>query len=206
MPSRAHRRLSALLALIAVAVAGCGGSEKANDVDRAFVAEMIPHHEMAVEMSRTAGESGQHPEIKALAASIATSQRGEIADMKAVADDLGVKPDVMQMDGGMDGAMGTMSRNSDTLGIPMEQMGMMMDMNSLDGAKPFDRKFIDMMISHHAGAIRMARVELAKGEHPQLLSLARRIATDQDGEIRRMNAWRTDWFGQPSPAGGVPEE
>lgn len=215
MPSRVHGRLPALLAVVvaAVPVVGCGdsgssgadSSAKANDVDRAFVAEMIPHHEMAVEMSKTAGRSGRHPQIKALASSITTSQRREIADMKSVADDLGVKPDAMQMDGGMKGDMGTMSRNSSKLGIAMDQMGMMMDMSSLDGAKPFDRKFIDMMIPHHAGAIRMARVELAKGKSPKLRALSRKIVSDQAAEIQKMNSWRAGWFGGRSPAGGVPK-
>ncbi|MBA3740169.1 MAG: DUF305 domain-containing protein [Chloroflexi bacterium] len=213
MPSRVHGRFAALLAVVvaAVPVVGCGGSSgtdssaKANDVDRAFVAEMIPHHQMAVEMSSTAGQSARHPQIKALASSITSSQRREIAEMKSVAGDLGVKPDAMQMDGGMKGDMGTMSRNSSKLGIAMDQMGMMMNMSSLDGAKPFDRKFIDMMIPHHAGAIRMARAELAKGKSPKLRALSRTIVAHQTAEIQKMNSWRTGWFGGPSPAGGVPK-
>ena len=51
-------------------VAACGDEVQAgagsagNGVDRAFVAEMIPHHESAVEMAEMAKERGQHKEIR----------------------------------------------------------------------------------------------------------------------------------------------
>ena len=81
---------------------------------------------------------------------------------------------------------------------------MAMDMHDLHGAKPFDRMFIDMMIPHHQGAIQMARAELATGKTRRLRSIARAIVRDQAKEIRTMNAWREQWYGVPSPAGGVP--
>lgn len=81
---------------------------------------------------------------------------------------------------------------------------MSMNMSSLDTAKPFDRAFIDMMIPHHQGAIRMSRAELAKGSDPQLQTIAKGIITAQTNEITEMNSWRSKWFGAPSPAGGVP--
>ncbi len=211
---RVPPRPAALLAVVAATtLIGCGGSDssssdsakKANAIDRAFVQEMIPHHAMAVEMSKPAAKSGQHSEIKSLAASISSSQRDQIAQMQKVAQTLGVKPDKMPMGGAMAHGMGAMDRNATKLGIAMDQMGMMMHMSSLDHAKPFDRKFIDLMIPHHAGAIRMARAELAKGTNPKLRRLANEIIAAQVKEIRKMNAWRIRWFGQPSPAGGVPK-
>ena len=98
----------------------------------------------------------------------------------------------------------TMMRDLDTLGVTPEESGMAMDMHELHHAKPFDKAFIDMMIPHHAGAIRMARAERAKGTDSQLRKLASAIIRDQAKEIRQMNAWRKAWFGKSSPAGGVP--
>jgi uncharacterized protein (DUF305 family) len=72
-------------------------------------------------------------------------------------------------------------------------------------ARPFDRAFIDMMIPHHQGAVRMAPAKSAKGRNPKLRALARRIINAQDREIREMNQWRTHWYGAASPAGGVPQ-
>ena len=69
-------------------------------------------------------------------------------------------------------------------------MGMNMDDSMLMTADPFDREFIDMMVPHHQGAIRMARVQLAKGKDPQLRKLATAIIAAQSKEIEQMNSWR----------------
>jgi hypothetical protein len=52
----------------------------------------------------------------------------------------------------------------------------------------------------------MARIELEEGEDPELNDLAQLIITAQSGEITQMNQLREQWYGAPSPAGGVPEE
>lgn len=199
------------LAGVAVAgaiVAGCGTSStssgsSANAADRAFVQQMVPHHMMAVQMARTARKQGEHPRIKTLAASIISDQNREIAEMTGIAKQLGVKSDSMPK-GGHTAMGGNMMGDARTLGIPVDKMGMSMKMDSLDGAKPFDPAFVDMMIPHHQGAVRMARAELAKGKNVKLRSLARRIIAAQDREIREMDQWRKKWYGAVSPAGGVP--
>jgi uncharacterized protein (DUF305 family) len=105
----------------------------------------------------------------------------------------------------MDGELSEQTmRDLETLGLTAEESGMDMDMHDLHGAKPFDRMFIDMMIPHHQGAIRMARAERADGKNRRLRRIARDIVRDQAKEIRRMNSWRKAWYGAPSPAGGVP--
>lgn len=100
----------------------------------------------------------------------------------------------------------SMSADANVLGLPMDAMGMSMQMSDLEGAKPFDRTFIDMMVPHHQGAIRMADAELEKGEDSDLKDLAKRIVAAQTKEIEEMNEWREAWYGGPSPAGGVPAE
>jgi len=79
-----------------------------------------------------------------------------------------------------------------------------MNMSALNTARPFDRAFVDQMVPHHQGAIRMARAELAKGVDPQLRRISSAIVAAQAKEIGQMNSWRASWYGQPSPAGGVP--
>ncbi len=65
---------------------------------------MIPHHMMAVQTAQTAGRQGDHPQIKALAASIISDQHAEIAQMTPIAQQLGVKPDAMPAGGQMSAA------------------------------------------------------------------------------------------------------
>jgi uncharacterized protein (DUF305 family) len=207
-----HRFTSAAALTVAVALAipaGTGvaapartANTTANATDRAFVREMIPHHKMAVEMAKMAKMHGDHAQIRTLASKIITAQNAEIRTLTTVATSLGVTVAKMPANGQMSAQ--TM-RDLDTLGVTMSQSGMMMNMSDLDGAKPFDRKFIDMMIPHHQGAIRMARAELAKGRNAKLRSIARAIVTAQAAEIRQMNSWRKAWYGKASPAGGVPK-
>jgi uncharacterized protein (DUF305 family) len=59
------------------------------DVDAAFAAMMIAHHEGAIEMARLARERGQHEEITALAADIIAAQQDEIDLMKDFAGEGG---------------------------------------------------------------------------------------------------------------------
>jgi len=202
MKNRAIARalvVGATLLAAGVGAVPATAATKANAVDRAFVREMVGHHEMAVEMAKMAEMKADHAQIKALGAAVVRDQTREIKEMKSIARTLGVKPasgdsmDHMQM-----------MKDAETLGLSMDTMGMDMDMSMLEDAKPFDRMFIDMMISHHQGAIRMARAELKKGVNVQLRKIARAIVGAQAKEINRMNAWRKAWYGSKSPSGGVP--
>jgi len=193
---RVTRSFLPLLAVLALAlVSACAEDEETasgaagNGVDRAFVAEMVPHHESAVQMATIAQQRGEHGEIKRLAGYIIESQNAEIQTMNGLArqfDEAGIE--------------------KGSLGISMHEMGMDMDSAMLETAKPFDRAFIDMMIPHHQGAIRMAHAELAKGVSPEAKELAEAIIDAQAKEIDEMNTWRVDWYGGLSPAGGVPQQ
>jgi uncharacterized protein (DUF305 family) len=91
-----------------------------------------------------------------------------------------------------------------SLGVSAKDMGMQMTASTLRTATPFDREFIDMMIPHHQGAIRMARAELANGKSKALKNLAEDVVAAQAQEIVAMNAHLKEAFGAPSPGGGAP--
>lgn len=63
-------------------IAGLKG-KTGDDFDRAFLSEMVMHHEGAVDMAQMALQSAQHQEIKNLANAIISAQNKEITDMKA---------------------------------------------------------------------------------------------------------------------------
>ncbi len=187
--------VAVVVALATGVLAACGGSEApttggesdgssaATATDRAFVKDMTPHHKSAVQMAKVARERAEHGEIKTLAGNIITSQEAEIVEMAALGKEVGVKL----------GGSSSMEMSSG-------------DMKMLETGRSFDRMFIDMMIPHHQGAIKMARTELEKGENAKVRNLAERVIAAQSKEIEDMNEWRTDWYGKASPAGGVPEE
>ncbi|MDQ3738040.1 MAG: DUF305 domain-containing protein [Actinomycetota bacterium] len=55
-----------------------GGIAGEGDVDAAFAAAMIPHHEGAIAMAELARDRGEHPEIRELVESIISGQGREI--------------------------------------------------------------------------------------------------------------------------------
>ena len=50
--------------------------------DRAFIAQMVPHHQMGVMMAQMALPGAQHPELRALLQAIIASQSAEIGQMQ----------------------------------------------------------------------------------------------------------------------------
>lgn len=180
------------IAVITITAGGEDDSGDAKATDGAFIVDMIPHHESAIEMAEIARKQGEHPEVKTLAGQIASTQAAEIGGLERIHQRIFGQP--------------TSRAEHGTLGLPAHVMGMQMDASALAGERPFDRAFIDMMVPHHQGAIRMARIELAAGENPELTKLAEAIITAQAREIEQMNSWRVDWYGAPSPSGGVPAE
>ena len=191
----------ALSSLAVAGLAACGGDDEEpsasiSDTDAAFLKSMIPHHESAVEMAEMARERGERREVKRLAEAIVEAQNSEISEMEQIYQRLAgeeIVPDPAA---------------HAELGLTPEQAGMHEGaMATLEGAsKEFDKEFIDAMIPHHQGAIRMARVALSETEDAEVRALADEIVSAQSREIREMNRWRERWYGSPSPAGGVPSE
>lgn len=180
-------------AAAALSVAACGSdngdSPAGNGTDLAFAQQMSAHHQDAIDMAKIAQQHAQSSYVKTLADDIINAQQGEIAVLDAASDDLkGL--DVEAAD----------------LGIGDDMSGMNMDAGALASADPFDRMFIDTMIPHHQGAIRMARAEIDQGSSPALTKLAQQIVDAQSQEIQEMNAYRAKTYGSPSPAGGVPAD
>ena len=178
MTRRSWAQPAALLALVAaLLLVGCGDSDEGassaeaagNPTDRAFIAAMVPHHESAVEMAAIAKTEATSSFVKRLAADITRSQTAEIAQMRGI--DAGLAKDGV--------ALGNLQMND-------HEMGMSMTPAELRGAKPFDRKFIEMMVPHHQGAVAMSKVELSDGEYPGLKALAQRIIAAQEKEIAAM--------------------
>jgi uncharacterized protein (DUF305 family) len=171
-------KLLVLLAAGTLAVAGCGGDENSgesasnaggNGTDRAFVAEMIPHHQSAVEMAEIALDRGESPFVKGLAKDIVRTQKAEIETLR--------REDAQLAEAGV---------KKGALGVPAHMMGMSEDTAQLKEVTPFDNPFIQMMVPHHKGAIEMAKVQLTKGSDPELKALAQNIIDAQQREIAEM--------------------
>lgn len=175
-------------------------SADAAAVDKAFVRQMIPHHQMAVDMAELAEKRGEHEEVKQLATDIISAQSKEIAELEAIAKELDVTPAKPMGDSGSM-EHGDMAADAKALGLSMNEMGMSMNMGSLERAEPFDKAFIAEMTPHHEGAIAMANAQLAGGKNADLKKIATAIIAAQEKEISEMAAWNADWYGAGSSAG-----
>ncbi len=168
--------LLALLTGGALLVAACGDDEtttadgaRGNPTDRAFVKEMIPHHESAIDMAKIAQRRGESQFVKTLADNIVRTQADEIRALRRE-----------------DEALATAGVEVGSLDMSHEMMGMDMDAGTLEQADPVGRAFLEMMIPHHEGSVEMAKVELGKGEDPELREIAQEIIDAQEREIREM--------------------
>jgi uncharacterized protein (DUF305 family) len=167
------------------ASAPAGVSTENNEADIRFAQMMIPHHRQAVEMAGMAVERAENPDVKALAEQIQGAQDPEIEQMTGFLEAWGAEVPAEDNTGmgGMDhsgmGSMGDMS--GDGMMTP-EQM------NELQGASgaAFDRMFLEMMITHHEGAVRDSEREVAEGVNPQAKELAQQIISAQNAEITQM--------------------
>jgi uncharacterized protein (DUF305 family) len=200
--------LAATLVLLAAVLGACGDDDGGSDQDgsarqtsdsnraqRGFLQAMVPHHESAVEMANVAKQRAERRQIERLAVDIVAAQSREIKQMERIHRRIfrsALKPD---------------ANAHEALGLSAKEAGMheVHASAELERAKEFDRAFIDAMVPHHQGAIRMAHAVMAKKPDAEIAKLAESIIEGQSKEIERMNSWRMMWYGRPSPAGGVPE-
>ena len=158
-----------LLIISALLISGCASTPQANSLfsaeDLKFAEEMIPHHEQAVLMSDIALTNSTSDEVLGLARDIKAAQAPEIEQMSSWE---GVRPST-HMGHIMDGML------SD------EQIQQLRDS---EGAT-FDRLFLEGMILHHEGAIKMAQ-KVSGSSNKEVAALAAAIIEAQEKEIAFM--------------------
>ena len=154
-----------------------------NVADAEFAQMMIIHHEGAIEMAELIIEKASTEEVRALGERIAAAQGPEIELMSGWLDQWGeAQPDEVDM-----GGMGHEGMEMDG----MDQDTVMAELSGLTGIK-VDRRFLELMIEHHQGAIEMAETLRTEGLSPDATELAGKIIDDQMAEITEMtNLLRT---------------
>lgn len=152
------------------------------DYDKAFVANMIVHHESAMNMAEKSGPGAKHVEIQDLSMNIASSQGKEVNDMME-----------WQRLWGYPATSGHSMTDMENASGSMEDMTMMSD--ELEGLKgdAFDKKFLELMIVHHQGAIDMAKPAAINAQHQEVKDLAVTIIAAQTKEIEQMKQWQQQW-------------
>ena len=134
---------------------------------------MIDHHAMAVHMAQMCSTRAEHPEVRKLCEQIKTAQREEIAQMQSWLHSwYGIThhPHMMPAD--------------------MRQMARMESMTG----PTFEIAFLQMMIKHHASAVREAGLCVRGASHADLRTFCSNIHTAQEAEIAQMKGWLCQWY------------
>ena len=156
-----------------------------NQADVEFMSGMIPHHAQAVLIAGWAGSHGARPDVRVLCERIVVGQRDEIETMRTWLRDRGqVVPDA-------NATHHRMKMNGVEHDMLMPGMLTPEALARLDKARgpEWDRLFLDAMIRHHQGALKM--VDDLYGAHGALqdedvFKFVSDLYADQTTEIERM--------------------
>jgi uncharacterized protein (DUF305 family) len=184
-------RVTAGLAALATAavVSSCAGppsshehasqdtrSTEHNAADVAFAQNMIPHHQQAVDMSAMVPSRTANPDVVVLANHIGSDQQSEI-DMLT---------ELLARWGEPTGADHAGHDGHAAMGIDgMVDAATMERLQYLRGGE-FDGLWLRSMIKHHQGAVTMAQHEVAHGQNPDAVKMAKIIVDWQQLEIGQM--------------------
>jgi uncharacterized protein (DUF305 family) len=145
--------------------------------DVMFMQNMIPHHGQAVDMAVLVEERTNNTDIIEIAGRIRKSQADEIAFMSQWLEQ---RNQAVHIDHSMH-----MDHSLMGMATP-EQMAQLAQVQGTD----FDRLFLELMIPHHEGAVRMVNDLLAQSGSaydPILYDFINDIVNDQEAEITRMD-------------------
>ncbi|BAY59413.1 hypothetical protein NIES2135_62900 (plasmid) [Leptolyngbya boryana NIES-2135] len=183
MPGMDHSNMNGMMMNMDLGPAGA-------EYDLRFIDAMRLHHRGAIEMAKEAQQKSKRPEIQSLAQNIIVTQNREENELMAK----------WRKQWYPDAPESFVAYNSQqNKSMPMSQqqkdsMAMNMDLGAAD--EQFDLRFMNAMISHHEGAISMAKDALQKSKRPEIQKLAQEISTSQQKEIDQMKQWRKAWYNQ----------
>ncbi|MEU9701575.1 DUF305 domain-containing protein [Streptomyces sp. NPDC047981] len=176
----------------ATAASGTTGTAGAfNDADVAFAQAMIPHHQQALEMAALADGRAEDAGIKKIVADVEKAQDPEIRTMRSWLKAWG-KPEAPEGAGASGGSGGHGGHGGGDAGAgdggAMAGMMSEQDMKELAAlkGKAFDRKFAELMIAHHEGAVEMAETERKNGRDATARKLADDVVRTQSAEITEL--------------------
>ncbi|MER6637671.1 DUF305 domain-containing protein [Streptomyces microflavus] len=147
--------------------------DTANSADFRYAQMMIEHHSQALVMTELAPDRASDTTVKRLAERISAGQRPEIGAMEGW----------LKNNGGED-----RKQPHDHAGMPGMATGAQLKELRAAKGKAFDELFLELMITHHQGAITMATEALSEGNDVFVEEMASDVVAQQTVEINRMRA------------------
>lgn len=169
-----------------------------SDDDVKFMQDMILHHAQAVEMTALVAARTNTQAVRDVASRIDASQADEIEFMQTWLRERGeTAPEP-----GLGHAMAGMDHSAHGAHAGMPGMATAEQMTALAAAQgpAFDRLFLERIIAHHEGAVKMVADLLARSGSaydPVLYRFVNDVTNEQQAEIKRMTALLRE--GSPDP-------
>jgi len=158
------RRLVALVAVVAL-TAACGHQDQSsqpNEVDRWFVATMVPHHRLGVELLEIAQPRVHDVRVRRLVFEMGDYHHSELHHLEHRVHEWEV---------------------SESVDFPGNLAPTVLDELRATAGPDHDLAWLGAMIEHHEGAVTMAERQLDAGTDVDLKRLARAVIEVQQAEI-----------------------
>jgi uncharacterized protein (DUF305 family) len=170
------------------------------DIDRDFVAMMVPHHQGAIDMVQAELLYGRNQTLLRIAQEIVVEQQQEIAAMRLAVGESASPTWVAGAaktlpEAGAPAQQSNLGREAPYLNEAKAAMDKMMADMTVKPTGDVDHDFVAMMAPHHQGAIDMAAGEFLYGQNRQLTAIAQEIIVGQTQEITLMRLA----LGEPLP-------
>ncbi|HVQ99649.1 MAG TPA: DUF305 domain-containing protein, partial [Mycobacterium sp.] len=169
--ARATVALAAFAALMVLCACGqsssnnTGGTKPSshNLADVVFATHMTPHHQQGADLAAMVPAHTGNPDLIKLASGITSTQMSEIKMLADMVTQWSTQPD-------------TDTRGpADTAMTGMVDEATLTKLGTLNGPD-FDKLWLQSMISHHQGAVDMANTEVGKGNNPDAIAMAKKMA------------------------------
>lgn len=176
LTENAREYLSRFYQIFDEMVWGMCGAKLGMSISHNFIAQMIPHHRAAIEMSKNLLWYDPSPALRKIARGIISEQTRGIAEMEGMLSCCGVCINCAR-DVGL-----YQRRTGNVMSTMFREMGTAPDTNHIDV------DFMREMIPHHEGAIHMAETALQYEICPELLPMLKEIIRSQKQGVLEMEA------------------
>jgi uncharacterized protein (DUF305 family) len=144
------------------------------EFDIAFMRELIPINEEAVEIVNSATLYGDHPELLQWNQRLIDRKSAQVDLMLSTLKQLNVSPG---------------RRMVTVVSEPVKLM------RSLRGAA-LERAYIPLMIAHLDRSLSLGKLAVTKADRPELRTLADTLVKAESQEIVMLRAWMSKWYGR----------
>jgi uncharacterized protein (DUF305 family) len=173
--------LAAATALVMVSCSGGTADSLPSAADTAFVAALLPHHHLGMELVDAGARGADDVRLRRLVFEMGSYHGAEMAALQAWADAWKVAAD--------DAFPGELEPGAIAL------------LELLTG-DDHDTWWLHLMIEHHLGAVTIARAQMAGGGIPEVVDMAAGVAAVQANELERMQALLAELCSQTPDATG----